>query len=581
MSHQHNPLKKAFRSLRGAFFIVAVFSLFINIAMLTVPLYMLQIYDRVLASMSTDTLIMLSILAVGLLVLNTLVDIARSRVLVRVGAVLDEKLSSPLFRAALNKPGSAAGQPLRDLATLRSFLSGSGMLALMDAPWTPLYLVIIFLFSPLLGTVALVGALIILGLAILGEVAARGPMQTAASDSRKANECVDVMARNAEAVTAMGMVGALEQRWLDNHESGLAFQASASDRVAAINAVAKTVRLLLQIAILGFGAWLALQQIITPGVMIAASIIMGRALAPVQAAIGGWKQVIDARAAHARLKETLADTGGDLPATKLPPPEGRLLADDVTLRLPGQAEPVLKRVSFELHPGEAMGLIGPSGAGKTTLARLLIGFWPATTGSIRLDGVEISGWPKADLGPHLGYMPQDVELLEGTVSENIARFDTQDDARIVEAAEIAGARETILHLPSGFDTVIGAGGHVLSGGQRQRIALARAVYRLPRLIVLDEPNANLDSDGEVALVKCLDRLREHASTVIIITHKPALLSRVDKMLVLRDGTRALFGARDEVMASLAGRSAPCAPSYFTRSREPSLAMSTVGGHATG
>jgi len=579
MSDQHNPLKSAVRSLRWAFLIVAMFSLFINIAMLVVPLYMLQIYDRVLTSMSTDTLIMLTILAVGLLFLSMLVDIARSRVLVRVGAVLDQKLSSQLFRAALKKPGCAAGQPLRDLGTLRSFLTGSGMLALMDAPWTPLYLIIIFLFSALLGTVALVGALIILALAILSEFAARGPMQAAANDSRKANECVDVMARNAEAVTAMGMVEALERRWLDNHQSGLCFQASASDRVAAINAVAKTVRLLLQIAILGFGAWLALQQVITPGVMIAASIIMGRALAPVQAAIGGWRQVIDARAAHGRLKNTLAQTPAYLTTTKMPPPQGRLLADDVTLRLPGNAEPVLKRVSFELEPGETMGLIGPSGAGKTTLARLLIGFWPATTGAVRLDGVEISAWPKADLGPHLGYMPQDVELLEGTVSENISRFGAPDDARIVEAAEIAGAKETILHLPDGFDTIIGAGGHVLSGGQRQRIALARAVYQLPRLIVLDEPNANLDSDGEVALCKCLEILRERGCTVIIITHKPALLSRVDRMLVLRDGALAMFGARDEVMASVSGRTAAPAPTHFSRSTDKTRAMSAVGSHA--
>jgi ATP-binding cassette, subfamily C, type I secretion system permease/ATPase len=553
-SVKKNKLAQALGSMRGAFLIVAVFSLFINLAVLTVPIYMLQIYDRVLTSMSTDTLIMLSLLAAGLLIMMAIVDVARSRLLVRIGARLDARLSTALFRASLDTPAGqkpiTAGQPLRDLGTVRTFLTGAGILALFDAPWTPLYLAIIFLFSPLLGTIALLGASIILMLAIAGEFAARGPLKAGGAESRQAADYVESVARNAEAVTSMGMIDNLESRWLDSHETSIAYQSTASDRVAVINSVAKAIRFLLQVAILGFGAWLCLQQAITPGVMIAASIIMGRALAPVQAAIGGWRGVIEARAAYRRLEVTLQQQGEETRSTKLVPSTGRLVVDKVVMRFPGHAEPVLKQVSLQLESGESLGLIGPSGSGKSTLARLLIGYWPPVMGSVRLDGAEISAWPKSDVGPYLGYMPQDVELLDGTVAENIERFGPADDTEVVNAATVAGVKDVILGLPNGFDTRIGHGGYVLSGGQRQCIALARAVYKTPPLIVLDEPNANLDADGESALRNCLITLRERNCTVVVISHKPSLLASVDHLLMLRDGQVMLFGPRDKIMAKL-------------------------------
>jgi PrtD family type I secretion system ABC transporter len=565
-----DKLSEALAGARSAFVLVGLFSLFINLAMLIAPLYMLQVYDRVLTAMSRDTLVMLSLLAGGLLLLNTFVDVARSRLLVRIGSRLDAQLNRPLFETVLRHrlqgaqdplgPNPAtldsASQSLRDLATLRTFLTGAGILALFDAPWTPIYIGLIYLFHPLLGSIALAGAVVILALAIGSEIAARGPLRVSGIASRRSNDFVDSVARNAEAVHAMGMVGNLQRRWRADHEAGVAWQAAASDRVGLINAVAKFVRMGLQVAILGVGAWLVIDQVITGGVMVAASIIMGRALAPVQAAIGGWRGVIEARSARQRLKRTLAVRRDDAAHIKLPTPEGKLFVEDVILRLPGVAEPVLRHIGFTLQPGESLGLIGPSGAGKSSLARLLVGIWRPSYGTVRLDGAEIAAWPKEDVGPSLGYMPQEVELLDGTVGENIARFGEPESEKVVKAAKLAGTHDLILNLPDGYETRIGGGGCVLSRGQRQRIALARAMYGDPRLIVLDEPNASLDFEGESALRRALLQMQAQGATLVVISHKPSLLASVDKLLVLKDGRVDRFGPRDEITAAMP---APVAP----------------------
>lgn len=545
-------LQRALKAARSTFATVGVFSLFINLLMLTAPLYMLQIYDRVLSSKSESTLVMLTIVAGGLLLVLGLLEVVRSRVLVRVGTKLDQQLSNRVFSAIfsynLKKAGQGSSQSLRDLDTLRQFLTGSGLNAFFDAPWTPLFIAVIFLFHPLLGFVALGGAIAIFILALLNELITRKPLSEANQENVQANKFADASLRNSEVLAAMGMTPGLRQRWADRHENTLALQAVASDRAGTITATSKAFRLMLQVAILGTGAYLAIQQIITPGVMIAASIIMARALAPVEQAIGSWRQFIGARSAYGRLQELLAAIPEQEERMPLPAPEGRLETEKVVATPPGSKQVVLKGVSFALEPGESLGIIGPSAAGKSSLARLLIGVWPPASGHVRLDGADIYDWDHTELGPYLGYLPQDVELFDGTVSENIARFQEPDPDKVVAAAKKADVHEIILGLPDGYDTLIGNDGASLSGGQRQRVGLARALYGDPRLIVLDEPNANLDSAGETALRQALDTLKAEGRTTVVISHKPSLLSVVDKMLVLKNGQAEQFGERQEVMS---------------------------------
>ncbi len=549
---RQNLLERALGSVRGAFLTVGLFSLFINLMMLVAPIYMLQVYDRVLTSQSRDTLLALTGLAVLLIMLSGFVEVARSRLLVRIGADLDAQLRGPLFASAFaaRHAGNGASQPLRDLDHLRSFLTGAGIIALFDAPWAPIYLAVIFMFHPVLGMVALSGAIVILLLAIAAEVAVRRPLEAAGRCSLLSSGFIDTMARNREAVRVMGMLGDLERRWTSGHDAAVGWQAVASDRIGIIQALAKSVRMVLQIAILGVGAWLVLDHAMSAGVMVAASIIMGRALAPVEASIAHWRGFVDARQSQRRLEGLLGDVDGAGERTRLPSPEGRLAVQQAGLQLAGCDEPVLQGVSFDLAPGEVLGLIGPSGAGKSSLARLVVGAAAPTIGSVRLDGAEISDWPDEEVGPFIGYLPQEVELLDGTVAQNICRFGELDSEKVVGAARLAGAHDLILAMPDGYETAIGEGGRRLSGGQRQRIGLARAVYAPARLIVLDEPNANLDSAGETALRNAIAALKVAGRTVVIITHKPSLLAEADKMLVLRDGRMDAFGARDEVLAAM-------------------------------
>ena len=557
MYKQKNILKATLGQSRMAFLLVGAFSLFINLSMLIAPIYMLQVYDRVLTSHSVDTLIMLSVLAVSLLTLSALVDVARARILVRVGVKIDRQLHGPLFSTALQRQlhnaGGSLSAPIRDLSTVRTFLTGSGLIALFDAPWTPIYLLLIFMFHPLLGLIALAGAIVLLLMAVGGEFLSRGPLGQAGISSRETNSFLDRLARNADALHAMGMVKNMQKRWSNEHETGIAWQAIASDRAAVLNSGAKLIRMLLQIAVLGVGAWLVLQQAITPGVMIATSIIMGRALAPVQSAISGWRGIVESRAAYHRLSANLSSHEFAANHTRLPAPEGQIRVDGLVYKPDGASETLLKSISFDLKIGQSLGLIGPSGAGKSTLARLLVGIIAPGMGSVRLDGVEISQWPRADIGPYLGYLPQDVELLDGTVAQNIARFGDPDDEQIVKAAKLSGAHDLILALPDGYDTKLGRNAHILSGGQKQRIGLARAVYGDAQLIVLDEPNASLDAAGETALRETLRALKRQGRTVVVISHKPSILSSVDKMLMLDEGRVALFGHRDDVLEQLSGQ----------------------------
>lgn len=553
-----SELALALKRVRYAFFATAFFSLLINLLMLVPPLYMLQMYDRVLSSRSEITLIMLTILAAGMLGVLGLMEAIRSRVLVRVGLKYDDLLSSRVFSAAFRQAVSAANtrtsQSLRDLDKVREFMTGGGFIAFCDAPWVPIFLGIVFLFHPVLGLIALGGAFIIFCLALANELLTRKPLQDASQISAASDSFVNASLRNSEVVAAMHMLPGLQQRWRRTHEQVIARQAVASDRAGAILALSKLSRLLIQIAMLGAGAYLAILQIITPGTMIAASIVMARGLAPVEQAVSQWRNFIAARAAYGRLVKLFNDLPAEVDTLPLPAPKGHLSVQGVSAAPPGQRTLVLRNISFDLAPGEILGVVGPSAAGKSSLARVLVGVWKPLQGTVRLDGAELQHWNPSQLGRSLGYLPQDVELFDGTVAENIARFDTEafDPTRVVEAAQKAGAHEMILGLAKAYDTSIGPDGQALSGGQRQRLGLARALYNDPTYIVLDEPNANLDSEGERALLEAMARVRTAGASVVVITHRPQILGAVDKILVLRNGMTEICDRRDVVLPKILG-----------------------------
>ena len=550
-----SELGQAFAACSGVLAMTGVFSFFINLLMLTAPLYMLQIYDRVLSSRSEATLVAITVLAGGLLITMGLLDMVRSRVLVRVGVRLDQQLNARVFSAVFDRMArgfrAERAQALRDLDSVRQFLTGPGPFSFFDAPWVPFYIVVVYLFHPILGFIALGGAVLLFIVALLNELLTRKPLQTAGADVVKAYAFADASLRNAEPLEAMGMMEGLRRRWAERHDRGLALQARASDRAGALTAMSKVIRMLLQVGILGAGAALAIRQEITPGVMIAASILMGRALAPVEQAIGSWRQFIGARTAYHRLSVLLKDSAVSTQRLQLPKATGRLAVDKVIAMPPAGKTPVLKGVSFELQPGDALGVIGPSAVGKSTLARLLVGIWPPSSGSVRLDGAELQHWDRDLLGPQIGYLPQDVELFGGTVAENISRFYADpSDEDIVAAARLAGVHEMVLGLPGGYETEIGDDGGFLSGGQRQRIGLARAVYGAPALVVLDEPNSNLDNAGDQALTKAIATLKARGATVVVMAHRPSAIAAVDKILMLNDGRVAAFGDKDEILSKV-------------------------------
>lgn len=557
IKHPHPPdeLRAVLQASRNSFLYTGLFSAFINLLLLVPSLYMLQIYDRVLASSSDMTLLVLTLLVLGLYLVMGALELVRSRILVRVSARLDMALNSRLFEAmftanlrGLERTGS---QPIQDLTSLRQFLTGNGLFGFFDAPWIPFYMVVLFLIDPLVGWLAVGGALILIGLAIANELTTRKPLAMANNLSVANNQFLQGNLRNAEALEAMGMLQPIRQRWLARHVEMLKLQALASDRAGLLTNASKMLRVSLQSLVLGAGAYLAIRHEITAGMMIAGSILMGRALAPIDMLIGTWKGFLSARSAYGRLRGLLQVVPARALNMRLPTPVGRITFEDVVAAPPGANTPVLKRISFEVAPGEVVGVIGPSAAGKSTLARVMLGIWPSAAGAVRLDGAEISHWNREDLGHHIGYLPQDIELFDGTVSENIARFGEVDADKVVEAAQRAGVHDMILRLPKAYDTPVGVGGTVLSGGQRQRIGLARALYARPVLVVLDEPNSNLDDEGETALVKAITQLKADGSTVFIVTHRPSVLNGVDKIMVLREGMLQLLGPRDQVLAQFA------------------------------
>jgi len=548
---QKTSLELAYRKFRGTFLTTVFFSFFTNLLMFVGPLYMLQVYDRVLSSRNETTLVMISVIAVAMLVSYGLLEFIRSRVLVRAGMQFDEVIANPVFHRVVKQqtamPGSNARIALSDIDKVREFMTGQGILAFFDAPWVPLFLALCFAFHPWLGLVATGGAIIIFILALTNEFATRNALQDASTASQGANHFASTTLQNAEVIRALGMEKQLTKRWLNHHDDMLSHQATASDRAGSIMASSKFVRMTLQIAILGTGAYLAIHQEISPGILIAASIVMGRALAPVEQAVGQWKQFVNARSAHKRLKQLFDNIKEQEERTELPEPEGNLTVERLFATVPGTRDTLLQGIGFSIQKGEVLALIGPSGSGKSSLVRHLVGAMTPAAGTVRLDGTEMHHWDPDQVGRYIGYLPQDVKLFGGTVSENISRFEDEPKAAdVIGAATLAGAHDMIQKLSNGYETNVGDGGMFLSGGQRQRIGLARAVYRYPSLVVLDEPNSNLDNMGEKALVSCIQELKKMGKTVILVTHKTNLLTLSDKTLMLVNGTVEKFGPTKEM-----------------------------------
>ncbi len=542
----------ALRACRRHFLAAGTFSLAINLLYLTLPLYILQVYSRVLSSGSEATLVMLTIAAVFALVIMGALDNLRARLLNRAGVRLDAKLSSRVLTAivehgVLPRAGGRA-QAVRDLDNVRLVITGNRIHAVFDAPWVPLYVAVIFLLHPLLGAIAFGGAVLMFTSAVTSGYATRKAQKTANEAALRNYAFTEASLRNAEVIQALGMLPGLKTRWSDDRRMVIAQQAVASDRGALFSSVTKALRIILQITILGTGAALAMERVINPGAMFAGMFLLARALAPLELLVGAWKPLMSARESLRRLRSLLAEYPPRRAGTPLPRPTGRLNVEKLFFVPPGMGKAVLKGISFALAPGESLGVIGPSGAGKSTLARLLVGVWKPTAGSVRLDGAGVYAWDRVDFGRHVGYLPQDIELFAGTIYENIARFGEARSEDVIDTAVKAGVHDLILHLPKGYDTEIGEGGAVLSAGLRQRIALARALFGEPQLIVLDEPNSSLDTEGEEALVECLVALKEAGTTVVIVAHRPGLLNTVDKMIFLRDGVIEMVGPRQEVMA---------------------------------
>jgi ATP-binding cassette, subfamily C, type I secretion system permease/ATPase len=538
--------------LRPFVMLASVASLVLNLALLMPSIYMIQVFDRVFSSRSVETLVMLSALAFAALGLSFCMDVVRARALAWSGRELDRRLSSPalisVLQDAAGTAGRAGSEVLRDIAQLRAFLSGSGPFALFDAPWLPIYLLVICMMHPLLGAAAAVGAAMLVALGVLTERLTRRRAERALHCSRDAARHAESLTRNAEVIIGMGMTKAAVATWNARHDQSLDAQKALSAASARLSAMARVTRQGLQIVMLALGAWLVIGAHASPGIMVAATILLGRALQPVEQLIAGWKVLIEARGAWQRLSERPAQAGADV--LTLPAPTGRIELERVIFSVAPSRPPLIKGIAFTLEAGESLGIIGPSASGKTTLIRLILGICKPQVGVIRLDGADIARWDRDALGEHIGYLPQDVELFAGSVADNIARLAAPNAERVVAAARLAHAHEMILHLPEGYDTQIGAGGALLSGGQRQRIALARALYGSPRLVVLDEPNANLDAQGEAALSEALSALKARGVTTIMVGHRPALRSQLDKLALLNDGVLEAFGPAASVLKRL-------------------------------
>jgi ATP-binding cassette subfamily C protein len=528
----------------------------VNVLALTSPLFMLQVYDRVLASGSVPTLVGLSVLAAGLYLFQAGLDIIRARVLLRVGEHFDGALCGRVHDAVVRLPLLARMpgdglQPLRDLDNVRGFLSGQGPTALFDLPWMPLYLAICFLFHFWIGMTALVGAAVLVLLTLLANTLSQRPVRDGIAHNMARNGLLEASRRNAEVVQALGFGARLEARWRQANADYLHANRRAGDIAGGLGSLSKTLRVMLQSAVLGVGAWLVIEQQATGGVMIASSIMVGRALAPVDLAIASWKPFLMARHSWKRLQDLLGRMPSVPETMALPAPHKELRVENVTILPPGEKRPTVTGIGFALEAGSALGIIGPSGSGKSTLSRVLVGAWPAAGGKVRLDGASLDQWDREALGRHIGYLPQGVELFDGTIADNIARFEEDADPNaIVAAAQAAGAHELILRFEDGYRTRIGEGGSLLSAGQRQRIGLARALYRNPFFVVLDEPNANLDAEGEAAVVRAIAAVRAHGGIAVVVAHRPSAIGAVDRVLVMEGGRQKAFGPREAVLGQV-------------------------------
>lgn len=558
---ERSELTQVLWAFRREFILVGLFSMVANVLMLTPTLYMLQVYDRVLLSRSELTLLAMSLITLFLFAVMAFSEWMRSRVLVRAGVRLDEALGTRVFNASfdayLSQSRAGPSRAFGDLIQIRQFLTGNGIFAFFDVPWAPIYIAVLFLMHPFLGWLALFFALVQLALAWFGHRRAVAPAEAAGLAASEASGYLQTKLRSAEVLESMGMVHNLHPHWQARHEQALALQSVSQSLAHRINAWSKFIRYAQQSLALGAGALLVIDGQLSPGGMIASNVLMSRALAPIDMVVNTWRAFIAARSAFGRLEALLGEYPPRDPALRRVAPSGALTLENVAATAPGRAAPILQGVSVVLHPGTVTVVLGPSGSGKSTLARTMVGIWPEVSGQVLLDGLPIEGWDRHELGPYLGYLPQDVELFEGSIAENIARFGEVDSDKVIAAARSAGLHEMILRFPKGYDTQIGEAGGLLSGGQRQRIGLARAIYGNPVLVVLDEPNSNLDDVGEQALVRALQALKISGCTVVLVTHRPGILAVADRLLILRDGRVQADGPRDAVLAAL--RAAPPAP----------------------
>ncbi|MDH0758660.1 type I secretion system permease/ATPase [Pseudomonas juntendi] len=559
-SQSENNLQAALKACKSSFLSVGFFSFFVNALMLVPTFFMIQVSGRVVPSSSTSTLLMLTLILTVLLLTMGALEWVRSRIMVRISNRLDVLLSRDVYRASFKRALTSGGadataQSLNDLTALRQFFTGPGLFAFFDAPWFPIYTIVMFLFHPWFGWMTLACGAVLSVLAVVNHRLTGQALAAANKENVASNVVTTKTLRNAEVIESMGMLETLMNRWAKRQRNIMMLQSQASDKGGIVSSTSKTFRMWSQSIMLAIGAYLVVTHEINPGLLMAGSLLLGRALAPIDQMISSWKGFVAAKVQYDRLNKVMDDLNNEPERMPLPAPEGHIQVENLIVAPPGAKAPVLRSISFVAPAGSIVGIVGPSAAGKSTLVRALMGIWPPQHGVVRLDGADIASWDKQALGPYVGYLPQDIELFEGSVSENIARFDKVDPEKVVQAAQMAGVHEMILMLPDGYDTVIGSEGVNLSGGQRQRIGLARAIYGNPRLIVLDEPNSNLDDVGERALGVALQKLKETGATVFIVSHRPNILTRLDRILVMAGGTISLYGDRDRVIAELAAQQA--------------------------
>ena len=571
-----SELKDTIIKAKKSILMVGFFSMFINLLMLVPPLYMLQLYDRVLSSRSEPTLIMLTLIVIVLFITMGLLEMVRSRVLIKFGNkfsnLLTDRVFNSTFELANKKPEAASSRLMGDLMQIRQFLSGNGLFAFFDAPWIPIYVAVLFLFHPLFGIFAIFAAIVLVILTILNEYTTKEKMNEANSLNRESMMQLESTLRNAEVINAMGMKDSVRKKWEQKYFGFLNAQNDASNKAGIWSNTSKTARMFFQSMILGMGAYLAIKMEVSPGMMIAGSIIMGRALAPLDLMIGTWKGFSSARMSYKRVDQLLKDFPKDKEYMELPAPQGVLSIENVFAKPPASDKYSLQELNLKVEKGDIVGVVGPSAAGKSTFARVILGVWPVAHGTVRMDGADISQWDRVLLGKYIGYLPQDIELFEGSISENIARFGDVNPIKVIEAAMKAGVHDMILRLPEGYDTVIGKAGMILSGGQRQRIGLARAIYGNPVFVVLDEPNSNLDDQGEIALIKTVEELKKTNTTVIIITHRPNILQVTNKLAMMNGGKVETYGNTTDIFNAIAQQKAAAQQQAQEQAQEQAAAQ---------